>query len=234
MRKEHIISHINVGLWFFCMLFLIPSFFTDGIILIDYKNVTAIEVIFMRSYLIPSFARIEVIEMQFSDWYYFVLPILLCSPTIILFIDSIRNRNYQFYLIRENINLYFISTSIASVVSAILMLFCSTIVFIIIVSIIFPHQGTYGGVLIDVDSSQYINYVMKYLHEVFYVFLIASISYFLSLIFLNKYVVITMTFLINYLVFRYIEKLEIVFLTVIAFALLFLSYRLLIRRCLNR
>lgn len=232
MRR--MMDHINMRGWFFCMLLIIPSFFTDGMILIDNKNVSAMEIIFTYSYFIPNIARIEVIEMQFSDWYYFVMPIIMCSPTVILFIDSIRSKNYQFYLIRENMKSFFFSTSVAFVVSALLMLCCSTLIFISFVSIIFPHQSAYGEVWMALDSSQYVNYAWKFFHELFYILLIVSVSYFFSVVFVNRYVVITMAFLVNYLLYRYMEDVGIVFLSITAIILFFLSYRLLIRRCLNQ
>ena len=49
------------------------------------------------------------------------------------------------------------------------------------------------------DSSQYVNYIWKLFHELFYVLLIVSVSYFFSVVFVNRYVVITMVFLVNYL-----------------------------------
>ncbi len=230
-----IIDQIDIGILCFCVLTILFTFFTGGIVILSGKNTSVLEIIIKQNKLINNFGWFDVASRQFSDWYHFILPIMICAPTTILFIDGLQNKTYRYYLIREKITIFFSKNLIASFLSTIMLLVIGTVLFWLMVIVIFPRERNLGNVMIygNLNADQLYNYFRLFLKEIIYALFLSSISYCLSIVLMNRYSTVTFTFLLNYMINNNIDRIDNLYFIFAIFVVLYVSLRVLKRRCLN-
>lgn len=177
-----------VGIGLLCFsYFLMDTIVREGV------PITFIEILFKYPKAIRQVGESFSFTSCFLDWFYFVLPIAIGIVMIPYWCDELRVGYYKMVKIRSGKKKYIADVVIINHLNAIICLIASYAIFVISVLLIFRRNGVMpelnGEILAGVTYS------------LVYALWISAILVFVASLSANPYITVTLTFLINYIVY---------------------------------
>lgn len=196
------------GLWLFVgMVVLMGICFVADIIIIDDKDTSVLSVLMFHSNVIKQCTCFQVFSHGMAcSWFYLILPMMIALPTVVYICDENTTGFNQQIVTRIGKRRYFHQSLITVLISAVLVVLGGLGLFGTFCGIVFPVEADYGNMVVSWIEPDYSKILLEILYNVVrllvYVAVLAMISYIMTCISSNKYVVITTVFLMNYLFYE--------------------------------
>lgn len=192
------------------MLVLMGICFVANITIIDNKDVSILSVILFHSSMIKRCDCFQVFSYGIvCDWFYLVLPMMIGIPTVVYICDENTTGFNRQIVPRIGKKRYFRKSMFTVVITAVLVTAGALALFGAFCGMVFPVEADYGNIEVIGRETDYTKIVLGILCDALrllvYVAVLAMVSYIMTCISSNKYVVITAVFLLNYLFYEKIR-----------------------------
>lgn len=190
-----------------CVLGLTLLCFFGEAMMVDEQPVTVIELVLFHTELVSSCTWSDIFAGGlWCDWFYLLLPVLAGLPTVLYLCDEHDTVFHRYIVARIGLKRYF-HQSVFTVVLVSVILVCSSIfIFGVISRLVFPWEADYGDVeIIGETVSQFrvlCGLGRDILYLLFYTVFLALLLYFISCISNSPYVVLTLVFLVNNVIYE--------------------------------
>ncbi len=192
------------------MAVLMGVCFVADTMMIDDKNISVLSLVLFHSNMIKRCTCFDVFSYgMVCDWFYLILPIMIGIPTVVYICDENTTGFSRQIVSRIGKKRYFRQSLFTVVIAAVLVVVGALVLFGIFCGAVFPMEADYGDIEIIGMETDYFKILLDILYNVVgllaYVTVLAMVSYIMTCISSNKYVVITSIFLLNYLFYQKIR-----------------------------
>lgn len=199
------------GMWMLVsMVVLMAICFLGEVILVDDKSVSAIEVILFHPNIIKQCEYLDVLSRGIQcDWFYLLLPIMISLPTVVYICDENTTMFNHQIVSRIGKKRYFHCSLFGVIAASMMVVLGSFLLFGGASMMIFPMNADYGNIqIVETETNWHktLDILVQIIQVLVYTGLLAMISYMMTCISSNKYVVITSVFLFNYAVYERIQR----------------------------
>lgn len=190
-----------------CVLGLTLLYFLGDAMVVDEQSVTVIESVLFHTDQISRHAWSDVFaDGLWCSWFYLLLPVLTGLPSVLYLCDEHDTAFHRYIIARIGPKRYF-HQSVFTVVLVSVILVCSSIfIFGVISRLIFPWEADYGDTVIIGETLSRFQILGGLGRDVLYLLLytvfLALLLYFVSCISNSPYVVLTIVFLINNVIYE--------------------------------
>lgn len=193
------------GLWMLAgMVVLMGICFVADVMLIDDKNTSVLSLLLFHSGMIKQCTCFHVFSVGMAcDWFYLILPIMIAVPTVVYICDENTTGFDRQIVARIGKRRFFRKSLFTVLISAVVVTLGALLLFGMFCGMVFPMEADYGNIVVIGMEKDYMILLCDILQDVarllVYVGILAIVSYIITCISSNKYVVITSVFLMNYL-----------------------------------
>lgn len=189
------------------ILGLTMLFFLGEAMMVDGQPVTVIELVLFHADMVSRCAWSDVFACGlWCDWFYLLLPVLEGLPTVLYLCDEHETAFHRYIISRVGSKRYFHQSVFTVVLVSIALVCSSVLIFGIISRLVFPWKVDYGEAeIIGEAVSQFqviYGLVRDLLYLLFYSVFLAVLLYFVSCISNSPYVVLTLVFLVNDVIYE--------------------------------
>ena len=183
------------------VLLLYISFFVSGGYVVDKQTVSLLNIIVLHSSMLECFSFSQYLNGLYGDWFYILMPIILGMCCIPMICDELNSGYYKFLVSRMKNSIFQWKMLGTYLASAIVTYFCALLLYVITVCCIIREYNPLSnyGWLVDFDVQKY---YMCELVTLAYYLMVSGVVFLLTVITANMYVSISVTFLLNYLVYQ--------------------------------